>query len=65
MHGGSLLPTSIWIIDWIKIIFEMKIKSKFTFQIDIRNKIDLYFYLHFCFTFAVLVDYSFLCSGWI
>ena len=27
----------------------MKIKSKFTFQIDIRNQIDLYFYLHFVF----------------
>ena len=38
----------------------MKIKSKFTFQIDIRNKIDLYFYLHFCFTFVVLVDYYFI-----
>ena len=25
----------------------MKIKSKFTLQIDILNQIDLYFYLHF------------------
>ena len=25
----------------------MKIKSKFTFQIDTLNQIDLYFYLHF------------------
>ena len=27
----------------------MKIKSKFTFQIDIQKQIDLYFYLHFVF----------------
>ena len=27
----------------------MKIKSKFIFQIDIQNQIDLYFYLHIAF----------------
>ena len=30
----------------LNFIFDMKIKSMFTFQIDIRNQIDLYFYLH-------------------
>ena len=38
----------------LNLIFGMKIKSKFTFQIDIRNQIDFYFYLHF--SFVVLVD---------
>ena len=33
-----------------KFIFEMKIKSMFTFQIDIRNQIDLYFYLNIIFS---------------
>ena len=27
----------------------MKIKSKFIFQIDIQNQIDLYFYFHIAF----------------
>ena len=27
----------------------MKIKLMFTFQVDIRNQIDLYFYLHIVF----------------
>ena len=38
----------------LNFIFGMKIKSKFTFQIDIRNQIDFYFYFHF--SFVVLVD---------
>ena len=38
----------------------MKIKSKFAFQIDIRDQIDLYFYLHFVFHFIVLVDSHFI-----
>ena len=33
----------------LNFIFEVKIKSKFTFQIDIKNQIDLCFYLHFVF----------------
>ena len=32
-------------------IFGIKIKSKLTFQIDIRNQIDFCFYLHFVFHF--------------
>ena len=47
-YDGSLLLTSIWIIGTIShsnIIFEMKIRLKFTFQIDIWNEIDLYFLL--------------------
>ena len=47
-HGGSLLPNSIWTIDLyfkphLNFISNMKIKSMFTFQIDIRNQIDLTF----------------------
>ena len=38
----------------LNFIFRMTIKSKFTFQIDIPNQIDFYFYLHF--SFVVLVD---------
>ena len=33
----------------LNFIFEMKIKSKFIFQIDIGNQIDLSIYLHFVF----------------
>ena len=53
-HGGSLLPNSIWTIDLyfkphLNFISNMKIKSMFTFQIDIRNQIDLHFYLNIIF----------------
>ena len=37
----------------------MKIKSKFKFQIDIRNQIDLYFTC-ILFFIVVLVDMSFI-----
>ena len=33
----------------LNFIFDMKMKSKLTFQIDIRNQIDLYFYLQIVF----------------
>ena len=33
----------------LKFIFDMKIKSKFTFKIDIWNQIDLHFYLNIVF----------------
>ena len=41
----------------LNFIFDMKIESKFTFQIDIRNQVDFYFYLHILsFICSILVD---------
>ena len=34
---------------YLNFIFDMKIKSMFTFQIDIRNQIDLHFYFNIIF----------------
>ena len=40
----------------LNFFFGMKIKSKFTFQIDMGNQIDFCFYLHFFFSLVVLVE---------
>ena len=33
----------------LNFVLGMKIKSRFTFQIDMQNQTDFYFYLHFVF----------------
>ena len=63
-HNIIVTPNVWWLIvanfnlnhqgnfKWHLNFFEMKIKLKFTFQIDIRNQIDLYF--HFLFVFHLI-----------
>ena len=49
----------------LNFIFDMKIKSVFTFQIDIRNQIHLYFYLHTVFNLLFQEYYILGCSNWL